>query len=83
MTPKKIKKMPQWAVFAYYQAIAEEMQDLMTQQNITQAELANRLGVSAPYVNKLMKGETNFTIESLAKIAHALNTELTVSLRKN
>ena len=72
--------MPQWAVFAYYQAIAEEMQNLMTQQNITQAELANRLGVSAPYVNKLMKGETNFTIESLAKIAHALNTELKVTL---
>ena len=75
MTPKKVKKMPQWAVFAYYQAIAEEMQNLMTQQNITQAELANRLGVSAPYVNKLMKGETNFTIETHAKIAHALNTE--------
>jgi len=80
MTPKKMKKMPQWAAYGYYQAIAEEMQNLMTQQNITQAELANRLGVSAPYVNKLMKGETNFTIESLAKIAHALNTELKVTL---
>lgn len=79
MKAKKVKKMPQWAAFGYYQSITEEMQDLMTQQNITQAELANRLSVSAPYVNKLMKGETNFTIESLAKIAHALNTELKVT----
>lgn len=73
-------KMPKWAAPAYYQAIVEEMKELMQQQGITQLELANRMGVSAPYINKLMHGDTNFTIESLLKIAKALNGNLKVSI---
>lgn len=74
-------KMPKWAAPAYYQAIVEEMKELMQEQGITQLELANRMGVSAPYINKLMHGDTNFTIESLVKIAKALNGTLKVSIK--
>jgi transcriptional regulator with XRE-family HTH domain len=76
------KKIPRWTAYAYYEAITEEMRELMDKQAITQAELAHRLGVSPPYINKLMRGETNFTIESLVKIAKALNAVLTVNLKE-
>lgn len=75
-------KMPKWAAPAYYQAIVEEMRELMDKQGISQTELAQRLGVSPPYINKLMHGDTNFTIESLVKIAKALNAVLTINLKK-
>ena len=45
---------------------------------MTEAELARRLGTTRAYVNKILQGATNFTIESLIKIGGALDCELSL-----
>ena len=45
---------------------------------LTQAVLAERLGVSAAYVNKLETGRGNPTVGMLARVARALDTRLLV-----
>jgi len=43
---------------------------------ISQVELANRLGVSAQYVNKIVKGRENLSLETICKLENALNISL-------
>lgn len=56
--------------------LSEQVFQLMHDQGVTEAELARRLGASRAYVNKVLQGTTNFTIESLVKLGLALNCDL-------
>lgn len=55
--------------------VARRIVELMLERDVSQAELARRLGKSRPYVCKLLAGEENLTIETLCKIARALDCE--------
>ncbi|MFA6106644.1 MAG: helix-turn-helix transcriptional regulator [Patescibacteria group bacterium] len=52
--------------------------DLRRKKKISQAELAKRIGVKQSAVGRIEAGEQNLTIDTLQKIASALNKELTV-----
>lgn len=52
----------------------------MKDQNVTKAELARRLGVSKPWITKLLDGNHNLTMKSLLNVALALGLELNVTL---
>jgi transcriptional regulator with XRE-family HTH domain len=56
--------------------ITEQIYLTMQEFDIGNAELARRLGKSRQYVTKILQGTANFTIESLVKIARALNCNL-------
>lgn len=43
---------------------------------MTQAELAERMGVSAVYVNRVMKGTENLTLDTIGKLETALDVTL-------
>lgn len=43
---------------------------------ITNAALAKKLGVTPPYISKVLKGDENLTIESMVKIVRAANGRL-------
>lgn len=45
-------------------------------QGLTQAALAERMGVSAPYVAKIMKGNENLTLETICKLEEVLGESL-------
>ena len=45
-------------------------------ENITQKQLAEKLGVSAPYVAKIMKGCENLTIDTICKIETAIGHKI-------
>jgi len=47
---------------------------------IKQASLAARLGTSEPYVSKVLRGDTNFTLGTMVRIADALGKELHLHL---
>lgn len=49
---------------------------------VTQAELASRLRISAPYVSALETGRTNPTIGHLWAVANALGVELHLSFQQ-
>lgn len=48
---------------------------------MTQAELADRMHASPPYVSGLETGKSNMTIGQLAAVADALHAELHIELR--
>jgi transcriptional regulator with XRE-family HTH domain len=59
----------------------EEIVAHMEVEKVSNAELAKRLDSSPAYVTKVLRGNTNFTLESMVKIARALNAELRVHLQ--
>lgn len=59
----------------------EQMLARMSELGLRNTDLANLLGVSRSYVSRLLDGRPNLTVRSLAAIAIALNTQLTVSLQ--
>ena len=47
--------------------------------SMSQKDLAEQMGVSPQYVNKLVKGKENFTLETLIKLQSILNISLLAS----
>lgn len=52
--------------------ISDQILCLMEAQGISKAELARRLKTSKAYVTKILQGNANFTLDSLAQISRAL-----------
>ena len=48
----------------------------LMEQNMSQKALAEQMGVSPQYVNKLVKGKENFTLETLVKLQNSLDISL-------
>ena len=64
-------------------AIAEFTEDLsrwMEAKGVSQAELAAAIGVSPPYISKVLKGNVNFTLATMTKLATALGAVVRVHL---
>lgn len=64
-------------------AIIEFTEDLsrwMEAKNISQAELAEAAGVSQPYISKVLKGNVNFTLATMTKLARAVGAVVRIQL---
>jgi transcriptional regulator with XRE-family HTH domain len=48
----------------------------LRRRGMTQKELAEKMGMSAQQVNKIVKGQENLTLETLDKLERALNIQL-------
>jgi transcriptional regulator with XRE-family HTH domain len=59
----------------------EDLVALMKSRGLTRTALAEKIGTSPAYVTKILRGDTNFTLDSMVKIATALGCELTLGLR--
>ena len=60
--------------------IAIRVSDRLKELNLTQKELAKRLGVSKSYISQVLNGKTNMTIETIVKLSNALNLSPIVEL---
>ncbi|UXB22757.1 helix-turn-helix domain-containing protein [Stenotrophomonas maltophilia] len=58
------------------QEFALEIRRAMAREEVTNAVLAERLGVSRPMVTKLLRGDANVTIETMVKAALAVGGQL-------
>ena len=45
-------------------------------EEMTQKSLAEKVGVSPQYINKVLKGQENLSLQTIAKLSEALNMEL-------
>ncbi|MBR5056669.1 MAG: helix-turn-helix transcriptional regulator [Bacteroidales bacterium] len=52
----------------------------MDEQSITQVELARRIGCTQQYVSTLLKGSSNMTLETIARLEKALDIDLIKSI---
>lgn len=59
---------------------AEEVETFMKRKKISRADLAKKMDTSAPYVSKVLRGEANFTLETMVKIAMAVDADIEVHL---
>lgn len=59
-----------------------DLHDRMRRCDISQGELARRMGTSRPYVTKLLSGG-NFTLQTMVKLAMALDAVVRVRLEGN
>jgi transcriptional regulator with XRE-family HTH domain len=66
-----------WANMAGLE-FAADIHRLMKARGISQAQLASRLGTSEAYVSKVLRGNANFTLKTMIKLARALEAVLHV-----
>lgn len=59
----------------------EELIARMKSRGTTRTALAEKMGTSPAYITKILRGDTNFTLESMARIAQALDCEINFELR--
>ena len=71
------KKDAYWVADAIY-SFTEELNRLAEIEGVSRAEIARRLGTSAAYVTKIFRGDANFTIESMVKLARVIGARLHV-----
>lgn len=55
--------------------IGEKIKQARRQQGVTQAEIAKKAELSVNYYARIERGDATATIESIQKIAHALNVK--------
>ena len=59
----------------------EELVTRMACQGVTRAALARKIGCSPAYVTKILRGSTNFTLETMVKIADVLGCKVRTHLQ--
>lgn len=74
--------------FAYRKAklisdFTESFSTMMVRRGVKRAELARRIGAKPTYVTRILRGSTNFTFETMVKIADALGCSIDVRLIPN
>lgn len=81
-TPSKWKEIAGFIVenetwLGYSQKIATiALDELNSRKGLTKKSLAERMNVTPQYVNKLLKGQENLTLKTIAELEKALNISL-------
>ena len=63
-----------WLKYSRY--ITLQVLRAMDEQSITQVEMAKRMGCTQQYVSNLLKGSSNMTLETIARLESALSIDL-------
>ena len=71
----------EWERTALARAVAVAIVCYRAEHDLSQRELADRLGMKQPQVGRLELGEVNPSIETLMRLASQLNLELTIDVR--
>lgn len=58
----------------------EDLFRLMEERGISRADLARAIGASTAYVSKILNGESNYTLRTMAKLARAVEGVLQVRI---
>ena len=69
--PDDVKKEVDWSF-----AIADRIEKLLNERNITHKEWASQIGKTEAEVSRWVSGTHNFTLRTLAKISVALGEDL-------
>jgi len=80
-TPSRWREDAQWRRdndfwLKYSRYITLQVLRAMDEQSVTQAVLASRMGCTQQYVSNLLKGSSNMTLETIARLENALGIDL-------
>lgn len=77
---KNYRKSPDYIADQVKQDFAVSIEKSVIEKNLNRTDLAQLLGTSKSYITKVLRGDTNLTIESMAKIAHALDLKIKLDI---
>ena len=77
------EKSPAYRVERAVLDFTEDIVARMDREGVSRVELARRIGCSPAYVTKILRGTTNFTLESMVRVATALGCEFRTHLQPN
>jgi transcriptional regulator with XRE-family HTH domain len=69
------KQSPEFRTEKAILGLTEEILAQMDRQDVSRTELARRLGKNPAFVTKLLRGDNNFTFDTVVRIARALEME--------
>jgi len=69
------KQSPEFRTEKAILGLTEEILAQMERQDVSRTELARRLGKNPAFVTKLLRGDNNFTFDTVVRIARALEME--------
>ncbi|MDY7093439.1 MAG: helix-turn-helix transcriptional regulator [Acidobacteriota bacterium] len=69
-----------WAA-GVVQDFTEAIFQRMESEGVSRSELARRLETSPAYITKILRGDGNFTIATMVRLARALDMELKIELQ--
>lgn len=80
-TPSRWREDAQWRRdneywLKYSRYITLQVLRAMDEQSVTQTELARRMGCTQQYVSNLLKGSSNMTLETIARLELTLDIDL-------
>ena len=83
-TPSRWREDAQWCKdneywLKYARHITLQVLHAMDEKSVTQVELAKRMGCTQQYVSNLLKGSSNMTLETIARLENALSIDLVKS----
>ena len=58
----------------------EGLHKMMEANEVSRSELARRLGVSPAYITKVLRGNVNFTLDSMVRLARAAGGEVSLQV---
>jgi DNA-binding XRE family transcriptional regulator len=61
--------------------IAYQLKQLRQQKQLTQQQLAEKAGIDVTQISKIEKGTRNLTIETIARIVHALGGTFSLNIQ--
>lgn len=70
---RRAQASPTYGLEGLLLAVSERICEAMERKGISRADLAEKLGVSRPWVTKLLTGNRNLTLKSLVCVANALD----------
>jgi plasmid maintenance system antidote protein VapI len=78
---EKARNSLQYQVQGAIMDFTEGVAKVMKASHTSKTELARRLDCSQAFVTKILRGQNNFTLETMVKIARALDAEVKLEVR--
>lgn len=76
----ELEKDPEFIVDYTKGKIIEDIFRLMETKGISKSDLAKKMHKSLHYVRNILNGQNNFTVETLVKLACALDCEISIKM---
>jgi len=78
---RKIENDPRFVAEMMKIAFANDLVRLLEARGLKRTELAEKLGTNRGYITRILNTEYNLSIETMAKIALALDAQVTLSMQ--
>lgn len=77
---KRAKQSPQYWVSKITLDFANTLAAMLKAKGMSKKALAERIGASPAYVTKVLRGDANYTVETMVKLAMAVDARVEVRL---